>query len=515
MESIKKLFNKNFFLILGAIAGFEILSYFGGFYPRLEYWLFSSVIMFTLFFSLHNIKYGVWIVLLELFIGSQGYLLYFDTGSIHISLRIGLWLIVMSVWLKDFIISIFNKNYPRRSIFLDKKIFSTAYFSYFLILFFFIFAGLINGFLSNNSFQNIFFDFNGWLYFALIFPFYESFFNPVISGDNPFQPVWKILALAATWLSFKTLLFLFFFSHILPVGGAGNFFLTQELYNWVRNTLVGEITFMPSGFIRIFIQSQIYLLIALIIGWFAAGNYLSEIKKNKKVLIFFILAGAFLSAAIITSFSRSFWLALIITFLFYAFWAIKKTDWKTFLTVSVLMVISALFGLSLMTLIIRFPIPTPSVNFNLADALSNRVNSGNEAAVASRYALFPELLKKIQKNLISGGGFGTTVSYHSSDPRILKQNPSGLYTTYAFEWGWLDIWLKLGFFGMIFYLLLLTKLIMEGWRKNNFTNVALSAGILLLILVSIFTPYTNHPLGIGFLIIAAAAIYKDKNSSCV
>jgi hypothetical protein len=514
MESIKKLFNKNFFLILGVVAVFEFLSYLGDLNPSLEPWLFGAAIILALILSLYNIKYGVWLVLLELFIGSQGYLLYFDTGSIHISLRLGLWLIVMSVWLKDFLISFFNKNYPRRSIFLDKKIFSTAYFSYFLVLFFFILSGLINGFLNGNNFQNIFFDFNGWLYFALIFPFYESFFNPAIASDNPFQPVWRLLAVAATWLSFKTLLLLFFFSHILPAGGAGIFFLTQELYNWVRNTLVGEITFMPSGFIRIFIQSQIYILIALIIGWFAAGNYLHEIKKNIKVLIIFILAGAFLSAAIITSFSRSFWLALIFTFLFYAFWAIKKIGWKNFLSVSALMAISLLIGFGLMAAIVRFPIPAPSVNFNFASALSNRVSAGNEAAVASRYALLPELLKKIQKNLILGGGFGTTVSYHSSDPRILEQNPSGLYTTYAFEWGWLDIWLKFGFFGLIFYLLLLAKLIIDGWKNNNFFSAALSAGILLLVVVSIFTPYTNHPLGIGFLIIAAVFIFQNENGSC-
>ena len=54
-----------------------------------------------------------------------------------------------------------------------------------------------------------------------------------------------------------------------------------------------------------------------------------------------------------------------------------------------------------------------------------------------------------------GRGFGATVTYQTRDPRILADNGSGEYTTYAFEWGWLDIWLKLGIFGLAAYFLLI------------------------------------------------------------
>ena len=32
------------------------------------------------------------------------------------------------------------------------------------------------------------------------------------------------------------------------------------------------------------------------------------------------------------------------------------------------------------------------------------------------------------------GGFGTSVTYETSDPRALETNPDGLFTTYSFEW---------------------------------------------------------------------------------
>jgi O-antigen ligase len=126
----------------------------------------------------------------------------------------------------------------------------------------------------------------------------------------------------------------------------------------------------------------------------------------------------------------------------------------------------------------------------------------------------PELWKQIGRAPILGSGFGTTVTYQTSDPRLLRQNPDGRYTTYAFEWGWLDIWLKLGFFGLLAHLSLFIWIIAAGYKKNTWLSIGLGVGLLLIIAVSVFTPYSNHPLGIGFLFFAAAAIAKEKNGSC-
>ena len=218
---------------------------------------------------------------------------------------------------------------------------------------------------------------------------------------------------------------------------------------------------------------------------------------------------------ILICFSRSFWMSLVIVFPVYAFWAIKRYGWKSFFSVAVMLLCSLSISLGLIAGTLKFPFPHPSVNFNLTQALSDRAGTiSNEAAISSRYALLPELWKQIKDNPVWGKGFGATVTYHTSDPRFLQQNPDGQFTTYAFEWGWLDIWLKLGVFGLIAYLWLIGKIIKDGGKKNTWISIGLSAAILLIAAVSLFSPYTNHPLGIGFLIIAAAVISKEGNRPC-
>jgi O-antigen ligase len=98
---------------------------------------------------------------------------------------------------------------------------------------------------------------------------------------------------------------------------------------------------------------------------------------------------------------------------------------------------------------------------------------------------------------------------------LLKTNPDGNYTTSAFEWGWLDIWLKMGLIGLLVYGSLLLQLIKRGW-----TNVKLSLGdkysfgltitLISMIIVHFFTPYLNHPLGLGWLMLAI--IFLDNRS---
>ncbi len=515
MEPIKKIFNGYFYAIIAFIAVIELMSFFGHIFLDLDHEVFILVVLLTLIFSLRNIKYGVWIILLELFIGSQGYLLHLDIGSVKISLRIALWLVVLSVWFKDYLFSLWHKKAKRRSIFTNPNFLAIANFPYFLLLFIFVILGAAIGFGHGNEFQNIFFDANGWLFFLLIFPFYEAFFNTAVSGEKPFVPVWRLLAAGTAWICFKTFLLFFFFTHVLPDLSIWHWLLTDELYRWVRDTLIAEITVMPSGFVRIFIQSQIYVLISLFIGLFAVNFYWTEIKKSRQAIILVIIAGVALLGTLIISFSRSFWVGAAAVLIFYAWLTIKKYGWKKLFSVVALLLISLLLSLALIFAIARFPFPQPSVNFDFAQALGDRAgNLSGEAAVSSRYSLLAPLWQKIANDPLWGDGFGTTVTYRASDPRVLATSLGGSYTTYAFEWGWLDIWLKIGLFGLLAYLLLIGKIIRDGLRLQTWLADALTAGLLIIAIVSFFSPYTNHPLGIGYLLLAAAAIYQDKNGTC-
>ena len=91
--------------------------------------------------------------------------------------------------------------------------------------------------------------------------------------------------------------------------------------------------------------------------------------------------------------------------------------------------------------------------------------------------------------------------------RVTRENPDGEITTYAFEWGYLDTLLKIGALGLIIYLLFIARIIWLGVQKfeirnSKFETLGLLTGLIALLALNITTPYLNHPLGIGYLILA-------------
>jgi len=162
--------------------------------------------------------------------------------------------------------------------------------------------------------------------------------------------------------------------------------------------------------------------------------------------------------------------------------------------------------------VVKFPYPEPT-DVSLAGMLAERTLSASEAAAQSRWNLLSPLWQKIKHNFFLGAGFGKTVTYQSQDPRQLSRGQKGFYTTYAFEWGYLDIWLKLGFLGLVAYLILIYKTWHFGWQKFKLLTLdrqkkslilGLLLGIIVVAVTSIFSPYLNHPLGIGYLILVSA-----------
>ena len=167
----------------------------------------------------------------------------------------------------------------------------------------------------------------------------------------------------------------------------------------------------------------------------------------------------------------------------------------------------------LIVIIVKFPYPDPEAGLSAA-ALAARLDlNSNEAALASRWSLLPNLWQAIKQAPITGQGFGATVGYYSQDPRILAQHPDGWYTSYAFEWAYLDTWLKLGFLGLLAYLGWLFYLFFRLWQQGQAPDGekyrALAISLLFLMIVNIFTPYLNHPLGLGFLLFSSCFIRKN------
>src|SRR3989339_1967281 len=215
-----------------------ILSFCAFLYPSFNKVAFLAVLFLTLALSLKKLEYGIYILLAELFVGSKGYLFYFNLGGTSVSLRIGLFLIIFSVLIYS---RLKNKDLKLK---LDKK---------WLILFAFIAWGFIWGIIRDNSFRNVFFDANGWVYFMLIFPIID-----VVKSKEQVENILQILTASVSIIVVKTFFLLYIFSHqIEPVA--------RPLYRWLRKFLIGEITLMDNGFHRIFFQSQIYVLIGFFI----------------------------------------------------------------------------------------------------------------------------------------------------------------------------------------------------------------------------------------------------------
>lgn len=491
---------KTIFWVFGIFLLLEALSFFSFYLAELNIIIFFVIVVLALVLGIYKLRWAFYLVLGELLFNSMGYIFFLEIGDFKISLRIALWLVIMLIWAGKFILE-FIKN--RRALW--QKYLGMPYFKYFLVLLFFIAFSLIYGFVKNN-FSDAFFDFNAWLYFLLIFPLWHilSFLDSE-KKEKFYQNIIVIFISAVLFLVFESLLLLFLFSH--------NVSFLLDLYHWVRDYRLGEITAMSGGFYRVFLQSQIFVLLSWLIFLPVFNNL-----KNRKNIIWLLLFLSLLSSALILSFSRSFWLAGFLSFGLMLIILWRKNNFRTMLKSFCLGVVSLLLGFLFVFLVVKFPWPDPMANFDL-NLISERAKilKSDEAAVSSRWALLEVMKDDLSANFLLGRGFGARLEYQSSDPRVLENSADGVYSTYAFEWGWFDIWLKLGLLGVLSYILLLYFFLKEAglnfFKNNDYWYLGLGLGIISLMAVNFFTPYLNHPLGIGFIVFIFLLFGSKSNNN--
>jgi len=491
---LNDLFGKNFKLAWLLIVIAEALSFWSHQITWLNHLIFLVILLAVLILSLKNLAWGFYVLLAELFIGSKGYLFFLTVGNFRISIRIGIFLVIMAVWFyqllryKDKVNQFFTK--------------ANQFFYYYLTLALFLLIGAVNG-LAHQSIGNVFFDFNGWLYFLLTPVFFAVFSQKEIIGK-----ALSILFAAVSYLSLKTLVLLVIFSRQLA-------WPLETIYRWVRDSGVGEITWAGVNFYRIFFQAHLYVLIGFLlsISLLLFAKRLAFARFEKRWLFLTMILS---STAVLASLSRSFWLgglaALAIALAIY-FWQARPGLLK--------------LGLILLALIVLFFLENNFLKLISGSFENNLIAKRfaaptEEAAASSRISQLKPLWRSVQNNLLLGSGFGQTVTYQSDDPRIRKASPDGWYATYAFEWGYLDIWLKIGLFGLLAYLALLLQTAYQAWllfKQSDFLPLILGLilGLAGAVVTSIFSPYLNHPLGIGWLMLVSAVIFslnvyeKQKN----
>lgn len=495
---LKSDYKKIFFIFLISFL-VEMISFVSFNFNFLNTLFFLLLVLLLAIFSFIDLKWGAYLLLAEIFLNSMGYIFYLENGGLKISLRIAFWLIFMAIFLSKFIFS-FIKDRPSVISFFKNFIFGKnfLYLSVFLIFSFIL--GLVN-----NGFSDAFFDFNSWLFLILILPFsYLIHFSKQDEKDKFWKNIFLIFISVGFYMIFKSLFFLFSFSHDLRP-------IISDLYSWSRAYSLGEITNMNNGFYRIFFQNQIFSFLIFYFG------FIFLIKENKKIKFNFLLISVLSLSVIVLSFSRSFWFGFLSVFLVLLFFIWHKYGFKKFLKTFFLGALSLSLSLILIFIVVKFPWPTAKSSFNI-DSFSERAKvTANESAISSRWALLDAMKVEIQSNFILGKGFGARIEYISSDPRVLQSSPDGKYSTYAFEWGWLDILLKMGFLGFAIYswliLLFLKKNLVTFYSSSDYLYLIIISSLLSLSAVNFFTPYLNHPLGISLLILLILFFdyYKNQN----
>ncbi|MBN2854500.1 O-antigen ligase family protein [Patescibacteria group bacterium] len=501
-------------LALGVIVlALEIWSYLAFSLPSFSLPIFIFIALIFLVVSVYKIEYALLGIFAELIVGSMGHLFFLELANFRFSIRIVFWLIIVLVFAFKFLLQLIKEK--KESLYFQ-RIKKFGFLNGFFLLFLVLIFGFIKGLLAEAPLTVVIADFNSWLFFLLIFPLLALV---DLKNKDFISDLKVVLFSSVVWLSFKTLFLLAVFSH--------NLSFAAETYYWLRKTLVAEMT--VGTWPRIFIQSQIFSGAAFFVFFSVAQVSLKKINsvlltgtnnfkdclknfftKNNLILI---LSSALVFSSIILSFSRSFWLAfvLVIGLALILIW--RFYNFKESLKSLIWLISSFIVGFCLIYFVTILPFSEFETN-NLNKGLNERLTQdSSEPALASRWSLLPVLWSEIKEAPLFGKGFGAEITYISSDPRVLEKNPSGEYRTSAFEWGYLDIWLKIGLLGLLIYLALLLKVIISAFKfslAKSGLYLGLGLALVFLSIVHFFTPYLNHPLGIGLFIVCTCIIYENK-----
>jgi O-antigen ligase len=455
----------------------ESISFWSYIKPEIMPWAFILILLTTLVVSFKKLEYGVYILLTEVFLSSHGRMLDMNVAGFSVSLRQGLFAVVLlatGYWLFK------NGNFHRVLQSLNK-------YKALVFLLIFIAIGVVQGIVQYGV-GDSFFDWNSYLFLLLIPTFL------IVRNKDFLLNIARIVFIVANWLFIKTYIYLFVFSHHIE------WLDLTLMYKFFRDTRVGEITHVTDNFYRIFMPAQVFAVVAFLIILLLLILYKQKKIQLKNAWYSYVTLFAS-SLTVMASFSRSNWLGLAVALVFlFAYLLYKYKIPKLKLGLAIIMLIVVLF------INIGFMYTwTGSWDQNV---VSSRIDSLDEAAFSSRQAQLKPLLYEIGKSAAWGYGFGKTVTYRSDDPRIKNEdNKSGLYTTTAFEWGYLDIWLKIGLFGLISYLAIISHLIIRNLKSERFEGKigmfksGFAIGLLVIAIISIFSPYMNHPLGFSLLLI--------------
>jgi hypothetical protein len=488
---LKQFFGKTFWYTLAGLTAIFVLAI-----PLLHNPLSTLVLGLlgaaTLLLSLWRLEIGLFIAFAELIAFSHGHLI--SDGSFEmISLRMIIFVAVMVAWFLLF-------SFRRVQLQYKHELFLPIMFLLGVVCFGLFrswmlrggMAGMMNGFLDGNAY------------------FYLLYLLPILSIDWTVvrkRQLLQVLAGSTIFVSLLSLAVFFIYSHYPE-------WMLGDVYTFLRDTRLAEITPQVGVIYRVFMPSQIFAGVLLLL--ISSGFWLQK-KMTRKEWFALIGINGLLISTILLSLSRSNWVGLLIGGLVFIglLIAAKKTElkkWGSAFGASGLAVLAAM--LILMTTLFLPVFYQSGSAADFASVFGNRTSSIIDEAISSRWKLLDPMFEKIIENPLLGQGFGATVSFETDDPRAVAITGEGLWTTYAMEWGWLEIWLKMGILAPIAFLLIFAtavRYLLPLLKTNRgWLAISLIASLTMLYATHIFSPYLNHPIGLGMILMTIPFITNIK-----
>ena len=226
---------------------------------------FILLIVLTAALTIYRSEYGLLALLAELFIGSMGHLFYIELGEARLPLRVGMFAAFMSVFSGQFVWQLIKER--SKSVYW-RALSSFSGWRWYGLLGVAILVAILNAYWRQNEPAFIFSDLNGWLYLFIIVPLVAIYSQ---ASESAMSRLRTLFIAGVFWVSLKTLFVLFMFAHEAIVAPA--------LYYWLRRIIGGEVTVGVAGWPRVFIQGQVFVVIAYLATFWLRPN----VKKVRDI----------------------------------------------------------------------------------------------------------------------------------------------------------------------------------------------------------------------------------------
>ena len=386
-----------------------------------------------------------------------------------------------------------------------KTILNPQIISIFLLFLYLILSAII-GLKNNNKFSFIFADITGFLKLAL-YPGLKAF----LSSKEKLNRCLKTIYIASVLLALITVFLHFLFAFAAPS-------FIRELENNLAEKSMGGIALLQTGIYRIYLRSQIFFQVAILLGAWAI-IYKKDIQKK----LIYLCEGILLFALILT-YTRGFWLGFAISAIivliaeFKNFKKLLLIAGIAFLVTVVLFVASTVVyqgPKAFQEVINRFD---PSLTVMFSDDTTEfeteeaKIEENNKGAVELRAATLMGSWKKISQKPIIGNGLGTNLDGIREDGKT--------------EYMYLDIIMKMGIIGFILFCIvffepvfvqiknqIMSKKIQDSeWIDFNSMNKYLVASYVGILITSYVNPFLLNPMGVTLFILTGISVHMAREN---